>query len=148
MQVVFTQDISGIARKNEVKTVKSGYFHNYLLPKGLAVLATKKRLVEVEKIREKEGMKLEELEKNAAEVEKKISKATLKLTHKATDKETLYAAVTEKEIVEAIKDQLKIELAEKNLKMPEHFKKVGEYEIEIDLPGGHSTKLKVVIEAE
>lgn len=148
MKIIFTQDISGVARKNEIKNVKPGYFHNYLMPKGLAVPATKARLEEVEKRREEEGLRLEELEKNAADVEKKLSKATIKLTHKATDKETLYAAVTEKEIVEAVKDQLKIELAEKNIKMPEHFKQIGEYEVEIELPGDHKATLKVVIEAE
>ena len=148
MQVIFTQDITGVAQKNEIKTVKPGYFHNYLLPKGLAVMATKKRLEEAEKKREAEGLKLEELEQNAADVEKQLSKATLTIKHKATDKETLYAAVTEKEIVEAIKGQLKVELAESSIKMPEHFKKVGEYEVEIELPGDHKATLKVVIEAE
>lgn len=148
MKVIFTKDIKGVAKKDEVRNVKPGYFHNYLMPRDLAVQATKARLAEAEKRQEEEGLKLEELEKNAAKVEKQLGKATLKLKHKATDKETLYAAVTEKEMVEAIKEQLKVELAEKNIKMPEHFKKVGEYEVEIDLPGDHSAKLKVVIEAE
>ncbi len=147
MQVIFTKDIPGVAKKNDVKAVKPGYFHNYLLPKGLATIATETRMKEIKRIREEEGLRLEELEKNAADVEKTLKDAEVKIAHKASEKGKLYAAVTEKEMVAAIKTQLKVELAESNLKM-EHFKEVGEYEIEVDLPGDHKVKLKVIVEAE
>ncbi len=147
MQVIFTQDVPGVARRNEIKDVKPGYFHNFLMPKGLAVNATESRLAEIEKVREEEGLRLEELEKNAASVEKTLSGATVKVAHKASEKGKLYAAITEKEMVEAIKAQLKVELPESSLAM-EHFKEVGEYTIEVDLPGDHSAELKVAVEAE
>jgi len=147
MQVIFTQDVPGIARRNEVKTVKTGYFHNFLLPKGLAVNATKDRMKAIEKVRKEEGLHLEELEENASSIEKTLNGATVTIAHKASEKGKLYASVTDKEIVAAIKAELKIELPESNLKM-EHFKEVGEYEVEVDLPRDHSAKLKVVIEAE
>ena len=147
MKVIFTQDVPNVARKNTVKEVKTGYFHNYLLPKGLAIAATKAQMEKIEKIRAEEGLKLEELEKNAANVEKTLNGVTLKLTHKASDKGKLYASVTEKEVVAAIKAELKVELAESNIEM-DHFKQVGEYEVKINLPKKHSAKLKVVVEAE
>ena len=147
MQVIFTKDVSGVARKNEIKEVKSGYFYNYLLPQELAKEATKNRLADIAKIREEEGLKLEELEKNASSVEKTLNGAEVKIAHKASEKGKLYAAVTEKEMVAAIKAQLKVELAESNLKM-DHFKEVGEYEVKVDLPGNHKAKLKVAVEAE
>jgi len=145
MQVIFTQDVPGVAHRNEVKTVKSGYFHNFLMPKGLAVNTTESRMAAINKVREEEGLRLEELEKNASSVEKKLSGATVNVTHKASEKGKLYASVTEKEVIAAIKEQLKVELAESNIKM-DHFKEVGEYEIKVMLPGGHAATLTVAVE--
>ena len=85
------------------------------------------------------------MEKNASSVEKKLSGATVNVTHKASEKGKLYASVTEKEVIAAIKEQLKVELAESNIKM-DHFKEVGEYEIKVMLPGGHTATLTVVVE--
>jgi len=147
MKVIFVKDIPGIARKNDIKNVKPGYYHNYLLPRGMAVLATEKLIAATEAKRAAEGLRLEELARNAAEIAKKIEGAKLILKHKVTSKGKLYAAVTEKEILEVIKSELKIELAKDNLKM-KPIKKVGEAEIEIHLPGDVKAKLTVMIEAQ
>lgn len=147
MKIIFVKDIQGIACKNDIRNVKPGYYHNYLLPRGIAVLATEKLIAATEARRAAEGLKLEELAKNAAEIAKKFKEAKLTLKHKVTSKGKLYAAVTEKEILATIKSDLKIELTKDNLKM-KPIKKIGEEEIEIHLPGDITAKLTVMIEAE
>lgn len=145
MQAIFIRDIKGIAHKNDIKNVKPGYLHNYLLPNGLAVPATPEKLKSLAEKKTKEAMRVEELDKNAAEVEKKLSKSKIEITREGTEKGKLYAAIAEKDLIEAIKDQLKIELGLSNVKLDKHIKTTGDHTVEINLPQGHKATLKVVV---
>lgn len=146
MQAIFIRDIKGIARKNDVKNVKPGYLHNYLIPNGLAVPATPKKLKHLAEKKAKESIRIEELEKNAAEIEKKLSKAKITIKRDGTEKGKLYAAIAEKDIIEAVKEQAKIELGTNNIKMNKHIKTTGAHEIEIMLPQDHKATLKITVE--
>jgi len=148
MQAIFIRDIKGIARKNDVKNVKPGYLHNYLIPNGLAIPATPEKLKYIADKKSKEALRIEELEKNAADVEKKLSKAKIVIKGDGTEKGKLYASITEKDIVEAVKEQAKIELGIDNIKMGKHIKTTGAHEIEIVLPQDHKATLKVTVETK
>ena len=148
MQVILTQDVTGLGRKGEAKNVKNGYFRNYLLPQRLAQVATENRLKAAEKIRAKALIKLEELGKMGDEVKAKLKGLTLEFTRKITSKEKLYAALKPKDVIAAIKEKAKVELKEENVELKEAIKTLGEHQIRIKLTDKVSFPLKINILAE
>lgn len=146
MQVVFLQAIKGSAKRGEIKNVKPGYFRNFLLPRGIAVLATEGRIKETEKIRKNEVIAQERLKAEAHEVKAKLS--GLKITLKAKAKgDKLYGSITEKEIIAAVKKEAKVGLEKENFGGAEHLKTVGTHEVKVHLAEGVNATVTVVVEA-
>lgn len=148
MQVILTQDIANLGRKGEVKSVKNGYFRNFLLPRRLAQVATENRLKMAEKFRAKALIKLEELGKMAVEIKAKLVDLTLEFKRKVTSKEKLYAAIKAKDLVDAIKEKAKIELKEENIALKNPIKTLGEHVVKIKLTDKVHFPLKINILAE
>ena len=132
-----------ILKTKEVKNIADGYARNYLLPNKLAVIATpeleQKALEEQKNLEKNQEQNKEE---NQAKI-KALQNKTVKINVKANEEGGLFAALKESEIAEAIKKQLKIELDPKNIKFNEPVKKVGKFEINIELGSGIKTKLTI-----
>lgn len=148
MEIVLTQDVATLGRKGDVKKVKPGYFRNFLLPKRLAQVATEKRIKVAAKIREKSIIKIQELDKMAQEVREKLTGLTLKFKRKVTSKDKLYGAVKPKDLLDAIKDQAKVELKAENIELKSPIKTLGEHTLEIKLTDQIHFPLKINVLAE
>lgn len=127
--------------------VGDGYALNCLLPRRQALIATptvRKRYAEVIKKRAIERQsELESKQSAAAAVAgKKVS-----FTRKATKTGKLYAAITEKVIADALKEQLKIDLEESSISIPEQIKAIGEFTASVDV-AGRKEDLTVVVDQE
>lgn len=147
MQVVFLQNIKNIARKGDIKNVKDGYYFNFLLPRKLAVQATPAKVKEMESMRQKQAMEKEKVMEQAAEVIEKLK--GLKVSIKAKSHgDKLYGSITEKEISEAIAKEAKVELEPKYLKLSEHIKVAGTYEIPVNLSEEYKTTVTITIKGE
>lgn len=147
MQVVFTKDVKNVARKGEVKAVKDGYFRNFLLPRGIAVMATKSSMHEAEELMKKVVIEKERIAEDAKEIKAKLKGLKLSLTSKAKG-ETLYGSITEKEIINAIEEQIKVRLEKKHVVIKEAIKTVGSHEVNIKLADGVETKVTVEVAGE
>ena len=147
MQVVFTKDLKSVARKGEVKAVKDGYFRNFLLPRGLAVLATKSSVQEAEEHMKQVVIEKERIAEDAKEIKTKLKGLKLSLTSKAKG-ETLYGSISEKEIINAIEDQIKVRLEKKHVDIKEAIKTVGSHEVNIKLADGVEAKVTVEVAGE
>ena len=147
MQVIFLQNIKNVARKGDLKNVKDGYYFNFLLPKKLAIIATPAKIKETESLQKKQTMEKEKVMEHAAEVIKKLK--NLKITMKAkAHGDKLYGSITEKEVAEAIAQETNVELDTKYLKLSEHIKVAGTYEIPVHLTEDHKTTITLVIKGE
>jgi large subunit ribosomal protein L9 len=147
MKVIFLKDVPRVGKKNDVKEVNDGYAVNFLFPNKLAERASLSSLRELEK-RQKEVLIERELEeslliKNLAEIEGK--KITLK--GKANDKGHLFSAIHKKEILEAMKNEHKIEIDEDFLVLEKPIKETGEFNIPIKVKNKKSF-LKLRVETE
>ncbi|MEK7572362.1 MAG: 50S ribosomal protein L9 [Patescibacteria group bacterium] len=144
MKVIFSKDVPRVGKKNDVKEVNDGYAINFLFPNKLAERASSSSLRELEK-RQKEILIERELEeslliKNLGEIEGK--KITLK--GKANDKGHLFSAIHKKEILEAMKNEHKIEIDEDFLVLEKPIKEIGEFNISIKVKNKKSfLKLRV-----
>ena len=105
MEVILKQDIKGLGYKDDMVSVANGYGRNYLLPKGMATLATdsaKKMHAEILKQR---AFKEEKLRKEAAANAEKLSGVSIKVGAKAGENGKIFGSVTTIQIAQALKDK-------------------------------------------
>ena len=133
MEVLLLEDIPGIGKKNDLLVVGDGYALNYLLPRRVALVATplvRKRYAEFIKRRAEER----EREKSAvAGVVQALSGKILTFARKATKTGKLYAAITEKDISEALRKQQNAEVSEDAVKIDDQIKAVGSHQIMLQI---------------
>ena len=147
MQIVLTQNLKGVGQKGEVKEVSPGYFRNFLAPRNLAVVATGKQVAHVQTQQAKATEKLENMKESAESIKKKIDGKTINLVEKASDKGKLFAAVSNKEVAEHLKSELKVDVPAKQVKM-DTIKEAGEYEAEVKLHKDVTAKITLNVTAE
>ena len=117
MKVVLLQDVKSIGKKDTVVTVSDGYARNFLFPRKLAVEATAAAMNDVKtKESAKAHHKREEI-KAAEEIKVKIDGKTVTIKAKAGKEGKLFGAVTTKDVADAIKQQLKVDIDKKKLVM-------------------------------
>lgn len=146
MKVVFTDDVRGVARKGDVKDVKQGYFMNFLLPKKVAMPATKAQIKEGEERQRREMERAQELAQKAADIKGTLSGGSYEVVAKAHEGGKLYGAVHEDEIVEAIKTATDVELNAANIKIEKAIKATGEHTVGISV-GSESFDITVTVNA-
>ncbi len=117
MKVVLLKDVKDIGKKDTVVNVSDGYARNFLLPRKLAKEATASAINDVKtKESAKEHHKQEEI-KAANEIKDKLNGKTVTIKVKAGKEGKLFGAVTTKDVAEAIKNQLKVDIDKKKLVM-------------------------------
>jgi len=102
MEIILKQDIKGLGYKHDLVTVKNGYGRNFLIPKGIATLATesaKKMHAETMKQR---SFKEEKLRKEAAANAEKLTGAVIKVGAKAGENGKIFGSVTTIQLAEAL----------------------------------------------
>lgn len=147
MQIVLNEDVKNLGYRGDIVIVKPGYFRNYLWPNGMADLATASRLKVANSRKEKVVMHKEQLVANAKDVIKKLSGLVINLKEKVNAKGHLYAAVSEKEVIDAIEKASKIKLTKDLIEMDHHIKEVGEYKVKVMLGEGVEDEVTVKVEA-
>lgn len=142
MDVILRSDIPKLGKAFDVVKVKEGFARNYLLPKGLAVKATKASLEHIEK--EKVTKKTQE-DKNKRQFQElcaKIAGKSYTIPVNTNEEEKLYAGVSKQDILEAMKQE-GADIAEDNLVLAQPIKELGIYEVEIRFKYEISTKIKI-----
>lgn len=147
MQVMFIQNVAGTARKGEIKTVKEGYYRNYLLPRNLAVIATGSVQKQAEKMMKNEVIQKERLMAEAKDVINKIDGLEIEILAKSSG-ERLYGSLGEKEILDAVESKIKVRLEKHHLLLDEPIKKVGVFEIPVKITDGAEATIKVIVKSD
>lgn len=110
MRVILLEDVKKVGKKGSVVDVSDGYGANFLIPRKLAVLATKTSL-EIKKTQDDNKAKEDELKKeNAIILKEKIKDLVVEIKAGTGKEGKLFGAISSKEIVEEYKKQFKIEL--------------------------------------
>ncbi|OGJ44586.1 50S ribosomal protein L9 [Candidatus Peregrinibacteria bacterium RIFOXYA12_FULL_33_12] len=146
MEVVLKKDIKPLGFKGDIVKVRPGYFRNFLSANGWAVMADKhnKELVETQKKRA--VVRREQIAVNAKAIADQLKNAAIRFKEKATDKGHLYGSIDERAIVEALKEQIKIDIDRSNVELSEHIKTTGEFEISLKLNEEISAPVKIIVE--
>lgn len=131
MKVILLTDVKGRGREGDVIEVARGFAANYLLPRKMAVEATRGNLKQLE-ARMHNIQKREEAKRGDAEgLATQISGKKLVIEAKSGDSGKLFGSVTSGMVADALADQFGIEVDRKRLDLHGHIKTVGEHEIDV-----------------
>jgi large subunit ribosomal protein L9 len=147
MKVIFLKDVPK-AKKGEIKEVADGYARNFLLPKGMALLATpsamKAAKVMSDEKAESRARQHEELSSIVQELEGK----ELHFKARAGVKGRLHGAITTANIADGLSQLTSFDIDKKKVELEEPLHHLGSYDVMINLGTGTEAKIKVVIEEE
>ncbi|MBO4322779.1 MAG: 50S ribosomal protein L9 [Clostridia bacterium] len=133
MKVILLQDVKSQGKKGDVITVSDGYAANFLIPKKLAIAASAAALNEAKAREEAKQRRIETEKKEAAAIAEKLEASVVKLGMAGGSDERLYGSVTAKDIADALKEQLGIDLDKRKLVLGEQIKTYGSYTVEARL---------------
>ena len=134
MDIILKQDIANLGYKNDIVTVKPGYGRNFLIPQGLAILATERnRKILAEEMRQ-QAHKEQKIKDEAMEKAKALEGLKLQIPAKAAATGKIFGSVNNIMIAQAIKEATGIEVDRKHIVLNEDaIKEVGDYTAKIRL---------------
>jgi large subunit ribosomal protein L9 len=147
MKVILRQEIENLGKGGEVVEVKAGYGRNFLLPRGLAVLANPKNVREVEHQKQIALARAAKQKASAEAVAKRLAETPVTLRRKVGEQEKLYGSVTAMDIAEALAAR-GLQLDRRSIDLAEPIKTTGDFEVPVKLHSDVIGKAKVKVEAE
>ncbi|MBI5152954.1 MAG: 50S ribosomal protein L9 [Parcubacteria group bacterium] len=145
MKLIFLKDVSGVGKRGEIKECKEGYAKNFLLPSGLARLATSEALSSL--VQQKEAQELRRKKEHAIQIElaQQLKNMELVFTLK-TSKESAFGSITKNDILLRLEEG-GIELSKDALELDRPIKKTGVVEIPVSLKDNLRSTLKIRVES-
>ena len=144
MKVVLLEDVKGKGKKGELCNVSDGYARNFLFPRNLAREADATAMNELRNREEAKAHHIAEEKAAANDIAARLSGKTVTLHAKAGASGRLFGAVTSKEIAEAVKTELGIEIDRKKMSVAD-IKNYGEYKATVKLYTGISAEFTVAV---
>ena len=148
IKVILKENIKGVGKKDEIVEVKDGYANNFLLNKNKAILATPENINKLKARNEKIQKNYDRDVKNAKELKETLASKEIVLKVKAGENNKVFGSIGAKEIVQAIKEQLNIDIDKKKISADSKVKEIGVHNVELKLHSEVRANLKVRVEAE
>ncbi len=147
MKVLLLKDVYKLGRAGDVKKVADGYGRNYLLPQGLAVLATPGALKQSEHIRAKANEQRAILNKEMGVIAEKLNDQVVTFTSKASETGKLYGSITTQAIAEAISKKAGVEISRRQIDT-QPLRSLGEHKVRVRLSVDMIPTIKVIVYRE
>ncbi|RLD31194.1 MAG: 50S ribosomal protein L9 [Bacteroidetes bacterium] len=134
MEIILKKDISGLGYKNDLVKVKDGYARNYLIPKGMAMVATTSSKKVLAELKKQQAFKEEKIVKEAETLAQALEGTELKIAVKASSTGKIFGSVNNIIIATAIKEQKNLDIDRKDIVLDEdHIKEVGKHKAKVKL---------------
>ena len=145
MKVILTQDVKAQGKKGDLIDVSDGYANNFLLKKGLAKVATKQAINELEGKKGAEQYRRNQEELKAKNIADRMKEITVKLTAKAGQEGKLFGSITSKDVAKALKEQYNIDVDKRKIDLPDGIKSCGTRDVNVSLYTGVVGTFKVQV---
>ncbi len=142
IELLLIQSVSHLGDQGDVVEVRPGFANNYLIPQGLATIATEHHKRMVEKHRAKLKAIEEKRLKSFRDQANELSKLSVTIEANANDDGQLYGSVAAPEICSALKDQ-NVTLAHDQIRLEGPLKELGLYTVKVQLHSSVSAEIKV-----
>jgi large subunit ribosomal protein L9 len=145
VEVVLRENLEHLGSIGDVVRVRRGYARNFLLPRGLAAVASRGNVRQIEHEKAVQAQRIAKLRSVQERVVDDLAKVTLMVAKEAGEDGKLFGSVTSNDVLEGLKAK-DIEVDKKKLVMPSQpIKEVGSYEIGVKLPYGLTAIVKLEV---
>lgn len=133
MEVILLEDVKNVGKKGEIIKVSDGYARNFILKKNLGVEKTDKTMHDLKLQKAAEARRQQEILEEAQNLAKQMEAGSILLKMKAGESGRTFGSISTKEIANALKEQLKIEIDKKKLQLAEPIRNFGTYHVPVRL---------------
>jgi len=148
VEIILLEDVEGLGDKGDLANVASGYARNFLIPKGLAEVATAGKVDEFRRRMQERKAREARTAEQAGEIAATLNKTVVTITARAGEGDRLYGSVTASDIAEAIWEARRLRVDKRKVRLEEPFKTVGTFMVDIDVFEGVEAAVKVIVVAE
>ena len=147
MKVMLIKDVYKLGRAGDVKKVADGYGRNFLIPQGLAVLATPGALKQVERIRAQAEIRREAQNEELKELADEIAGVVLTFAAKAGETDKLYGSITLQNVADALQEKTRYEVKRHQIDL-QPIRMLGEYTAPVRLTMDLVPEIKIIVYRE
>lgn len=147
MKVILLKNVPKIGQKYEVKEVSDGHASNFLIPRGLALVANQSTLKQVETLKSKDVMEKKVHEDLLLKNLEDLTGVAVHMSESANEQGHLFAGIHKEEIIPALKEQTRLEISPEYIVLEKPIKTVGEHEITVSVQDKKTT-FKLIVEAK
>jgi large subunit ribosomal protein L9 len=148
MDVLLLKDVAGLGKAGEVKSVADGYGRNYLIPKGLATMASPGAVRQAERQAAADARRKDRELTEAQELAQALDGLTVTFQARAGEADRLYGSITKANIAEALEGQVGQEVDRRKIDLEEPLKELGTHAVTVRLAAEAEAKVTVIIERE
>ncbi|WP_346660381.1 50S ribosomal protein L9 [Nannocystis sp. RBIL2] len=142
MELILRSDVPGLGRAGEVVKVRPGYGRNYLIPRGLALAATRGNIAQLEHQKRLIAAEQARVLAEHKAMAQKLKGVSVSIARKKGGEGKLFGSVSTKDIAEALANQ-NITIDRKLIKLDEPFKNIGTYEVPVRFSGDITETIRV-----
>ena len=148
MEVLLLKDVDQLGQAGDIKKVADGYARNYLMPRGLAVMATPGAIKQADLQRESESRRKAHELSEAQALAQLLDGKSVTFQARAGEGDRLYGSITSANIAEALEEEVGQEVDKRKVDLEEPLKELGDHAVTIRLAPEAEAKVTVVIERE
>ena len=148
MKIVLRSDVDNLGRRGDLIEVADGYARNYLVPRGMAMVATKGSLRQAEAMSRSRAVRDTRDREGAQSTKAQLEAARVTITARAGEGGRLFGSVTSSDVADAVESQAKIQLDRRKLHLDEPIKSLGVHEIPVRLHSDVTATLTVEVVAQ
>lgn len=145
MKIILLQDVKALGKKGEVVNVNDGYARNFILPKKLGVEANGKNLNDLKLQKNNEAKVAQEHLDAAKKLAEELRAGKVVLTMKVGEGGRTFGSVSSKEIAEAVKEQMHLDIDKKKIQLKEQIKTLGTHIVSVKLHPEVTAELNVSV---
>ena len=143
MKIILLEDVKSLGKKGQIVNVNDGYARNFILPKKLGVEANGKNMNDLKLKKQNEEKVAQENLDAAKALAEEIGKGQIELTMKTGEGGRTFGSISSKEIAEAVKSQMGLEIEKKKIQVKEPIKSLGMHIVQVKTHPQVTAELKV-----
>jgi large subunit ribosomal protein L9 len=148
MKVVLRKDVPSLGKAGDVKEVADGYGRNFLIPRGMAAVATKTELQNVEAHKAAQARYYARMETEHRALAERIEATPITLVARAGEGGRLYGSITAADVAESLSKAIKQPIDKRDVEIDEHIRSVGDHTARVHIAPQISANLKFTVEAD
>ena len=149
MEIILKQDVANLGYKDEIVKVKNGYANNYLLPQGMAIIATASNKKMHEETLRQRAFKEEKIRKDAETLQAALQGKVVRIAVKVGENGQLFGSINNMMVAEALQNQHNYDVDRKKIVVEgDKIKSVGSYTAQVNIYREYKAELTLDVVAE